>query len=385
MVRRIQNRIVAIGDLHGDFACLLACLRIAHCILPSGKWNPKIKDTTVVVCGDMIDRYRVGHTDLSKEGKTPGEFKYEEEYIVVYLNYLADQCAKLKTGCRVQKLVGNHELMRLSGDARYASPYARRNGCVERWMRGTPMAEELMRHGTKAVTALDGWCFSHASVLPTVVKETRQCKKKAGAGWVCEKRFEATINQQLREFAASRRDSEAPEVPALHSDDGILWDRTYSQNDAHTCGQVSRALELLSAGKSEEDRVTHFVIAHCPQNCRSAGLVSRNGEALSNSDPNRVIYTRDCSSPAITSACGKTVYRIDVAMSRAWNEDVRCLPHVLEVVRGSGEKQWTRVLAATPAFYREILRSGPRSSVSKAKALVRARVNRLVRLFRAQT
>lgn len=378
MVRRIQNRIVAIGDLHGDFACLLACLRIAHCILPSGKWNPKIKDTTVVVCGDMIDRYRVGHTKLSGEKgeeKTPGEFKFEEEYIVVYLNYLADQCAKLKTGCRVQKLVGNHELMRLSGNAEYASPYARRNGCVERWMRGTPMAEELMRHGTKAVTALDGWCFSHASVLPTVVKETRQCKKKGGAGWVCQRQFEATINQQLREFATTRRNLK--EIPALHSDDGILWDRTYSGDDAHTCGQVSRALELLSTGESEENQAEHFVIAHCPQHCRSAGILSKS-EALANSDPNRVIYTKDCSSPAISSACDKKVYRIDVAMSRAWNEDVRCLPHVLEIVRGSGEKQWTRVIAATPAFYQEIQNPGLFGSIANAKNLVRARVNKLV-------
>jgi hypothetical protein len=91
------ERIVAIGDLHGDYDNYIATLEAAGLIDRKGKWSGGT--THLVQTGDIPDR---GPDTLR---------------IIEHIDKLARQ-AKRKGG-RVHSLIGNHEAMNVYGDLRY--------------------------------------------------------------------------------------------------------------------------------------------------------------------------------------------------------------------------------------------------------------------------
>ena len=97
----MYNKIIAIGDLHGDFKIFKKSLLLAGVVDSSGIWIGG--DIYVVQMGDTLDGKRPG-TSMSKEfSKESGEIE-----ITRYILELDSQ-AKLKGG-RVISLIGNHEL-----------------------------------------------------------------------------------------------------------------------------------------------------------------------------------------------------------------------------------------------------------------------------------
>ena len=93
-------RIVAIGDLHGDYEQYLKVLTDAGLISKRGKWTGG--DTHLVQTGDVTDR---GPDSIA---------------IIEHLEALKKQ-ARRKDG-RVHTLIGNHEAMNSYGDLRYVHP-----------------------------------------------------------------------------------------------------------------------------------------------------------------------------------------------------------------------------------------------------------------------
>ena len=91
------GRIVAIGDLHGDYENYLAALRAAGLIDRKGKWVGG--ETHLVQTGDIPDR----GPDTAK--------------IIAHMTRLAQQAER--KGGRVHNLMGNHEAMNVYGDLRY--------------------------------------------------------------------------------------------------------------------------------------------------------------------------------------------------------------------------------------------------------------------------
>jgi len=91
------ERIVAIGDLHGDFDHYLATLQAAGLVDKKGKWTGD--DAHLVQTGDIPDR-----------GPDTGR-------IIEHISKL-DKQARRKGG-RVHNLIGNHEAMNVYGDLRY--------------------------------------------------------------------------------------------------------------------------------------------------------------------------------------------------------------------------------------------------------------------------
>lgn len=92
-------RIVAVGDLHGDFAAWRAIARGAGLVDEAGDWTGG--RTILVQAGDAVDR---GPDSLR---------------IVLDLMRLQREAAQ--AGGRVVALVGNHEAMNMTGDLRYVS------------------------------------------------------------------------------------------------------------------------------------------------------------------------------------------------------------------------------------------------------------------------
>jgi len=93
------ERVIAIGDLHGDYAQYLNVMRSAGLIDKNGKWSGG--KTHLVQTGDITDR----GADSRK--------------IIDHLVKLARQAKK--KGGYVHMLIGNHETMNVVGDLRYVT------------------------------------------------------------------------------------------------------------------------------------------------------------------------------------------------------------------------------------------------------------------------
>ena len=96
----VPARIVAVGDLHGDFSAWLDIARDAKLVDPANHW---IGGKTILVqTGDMVDR---GADSLK---------------IIRHLQQLDGEAKR--AGGRVIVLMGNHEAMQVIGDYRYVTP-----------------------------------------------------------------------------------------------------------------------------------------------------------------------------------------------------------------------------------------------------------------------
>jgi hypothetical protein len=96
---RQPRRIVAVGDLHGDYSAWLDIARAAGLIDPAGHWAAG--KTTLVQLGDIVDR-------------EPDSLK-----IIRSLQQLAAEAPRV--GGFVVVVQGNHEPMNLLGDGRYTT------------------------------------------------------------------------------------------------------------------------------------------------------------------------------------------------------------------------------------------------------------------------
>ncbi len=94
------QRVVAVGDVHGDFDALVRILRAAGVINESLQWSGG--STVLVQTGDVLDRGP------------------KSRQVMDLLMALEKQAPK--SGGRVMALLGNHEVMNLMGDLRYVSP-----------------------------------------------------------------------------------------------------------------------------------------------------------------------------------------------------------------------------------------------------------------------
>jgi len=94
------DRVIAIGDIHGDYDNYIATLRDAGVIDRRGRWAAG--KTHVVQVGDIPDR-------------GPDTLK-----IIKHLQKLEKQATK--AGGHLHVLIGNHEYMNIVGDLRYVHP-----------------------------------------------------------------------------------------------------------------------------------------------------------------------------------------------------------------------------------------------------------------------
>lgn len=94
------ERVVAIGDIHGDFGHYMATLEAAGLVDKRGHWSGG--ETHLVQVGDLPDRGP------------------DTRQIIEHISKLAKQAKR--AGGRVHSLIGNHEVMNVTGDLRYVHP-----------------------------------------------------------------------------------------------------------------------------------------------------------------------------------------------------------------------------------------------------------------------
>jgi hypothetical protein len=198
------GRIVAIGDLHGDFDAARDALRAAGVLGADGHWSGGT--TTLVQTGDVLDR-------------GDGESK-----ILALLDQLATEAPKAKG--QVILLLGNHELMNAAHDFRYVTPGGAHDFDGDREHElgpGGVWARRLAHHNVIAIVG--DTVFSHAGVLPA---------------W-------ADALDRINLDARCWLDAQTAEQPAaLTSEESPVWTRAYG-GDAVDCAVLKDALGKLGA------------------------------------------------------------------------------------------------------------------------------------------
>lgn len=302
------DRLVAIGDIHGDLQKARQSLMAAQVMDENNQWIGG--NTTVVQVGDLLDRGG-------------------EEIKVIYLLEKLKQQAE-KSGGRVVILNGNHEIMNVEGDFTYATPAAMeefkgwaywytvgndmKNLCKglghqrdifegipavlpEAWRArmaalrpGGPISSRfLSTHPT--VVIVGGSVFVHGGLLPTHVYHGLE-----------------RINEEVKDWLLGGKGPRAP--PYLHGRDAVVWLRKYSREKCHGedchCSLLEKALATIPGAK-------RMIVGHTIQTL------------------------------GISGACGNKVIRVDVGMSRG------CINGIPEVLEINGDSE-LRVLTPDTAY-----------------------------------
>ena len=250
-----KRRIIAIGDLHGDWTATLKSLKKAGVINNNMRWIGG--DTIVVQIGDQVD----------KGGR--GEVNNDEHSELKIINFL-DKLHKeaTRTMGAVYSLLGNHEIMNVMGDFTYVSPKGMKGmgGSKKRYNRFRPggdVAKKLAKRNI--IMKIGSWVFVHGGILPKYAK----------------KHSINDINLIMRMYLMGH--VRIGQTSVFHqlflNNDSLLWNRTFS-GDRVNCKVLYSSLQLLDA--------KYMVVGHTPQ---------ENG---------------------INSRCKNRIWRIDSMMSEAF-------------------------------------------------------------------
>jgi hypothetical protein len=268
--RPAVQRLVAIGDVHGDMDALRRVLRAAGLVDDEDRWSGG--ETVVVQTGDLLDR---------------GD---DEQEILDTLERLRRE-ARAAGGALIV-LDGNHEIMNVAGDLRYVTPGgfedfahfeeiseqdarfeelpARARPRMAAFSPGGPYARLLASH--PIAVQVGETVFVHGGLLPQHAQMGLEEINEAARKW------------KLGELRAM--------PPVLRGRSSPVWVRRYSTNRgrAPDCATLETTLEALGAER--------MVVGHTVQ--REAG---------------------------VNSACGGKVWRIDVGMSSHYGGE----PAALEI------------------------------------------------------
>ncbi len=261
------DRIVAVGDLHGDIETTRRALRLGGAIDQSDAWiGGKL---VVVQTGDEIDR---------------GD---DDRKILDLVEKLKDEAKK--AGGELIAMSGNHELMNAAFDFRYVTP-----GGFSAFSDVTPKDADI----TARVASLDatqrgrGAAFAPGGPYAVMLAD-RPIVMKVGDnlfvhGGVLPKHVTYGLDKMNDEVRAwlLGKESRAPQIAV--ADDGPVWSRAYSAAPGkEECAQLDAALSSLGAKR--------MVMGH---------TVQRNG---------------------VTSGCDAKAWRVDVGLSHYYGGPVQVL------------------------------------------------------------
>lgn len=229
-----SERLVAVGDLHGDLTVTRKALRLAGAIDAADRWiGGKL---VVVQTGDEIDR---GDDDRA---------------IVELFDRIADAASAV--GGHVYPLIGNHEAMNVAGDFRYVTrggfaafegtdtshvpgaalarlPVEER-GRLAAFQPGGPLARRLAQRDT--VVVVGDTVFVHGGVTTAIVSY--------GIG---------RLNREVKRWMEG---TGAPPGP-VEDPEGPLWTRRFSDDKAGLdCAGLAAALAAAGAKR--------MVVGHTP-------------------------------------------------------------------------------------------------------------------------
>ena len=367
-----QNRIIVIGDIHGDLDMAITCLIKANCIeniqLPAERtvdnmdeFFNKLKwigaNTYIVQLGDQIDRVRPqnwNRHDITNDEAYKDEGSTLE---ILYLFHYLDQLAREHQG-RVFSIIGNHELMNVEGDFRYVSleefrsfkehlekvyhrkskfPYHSRTlknnqsklskhtkkysnpfdnlpvGYRERLYAFSPtgLCSNIIGANNYSMLQIGEWLFCHGSPVLNIVKKYKiDLINNVVAMYLLG--IEATgdqIEQSYDEIALSK------------SKNNIFWNRKFGEKKYENEEELCKDLDKILKAYNETNNTTNTT------NTTNTNSTSAKYIAVGHTPQ----FFHD---KGINSICDGKVWRCDVGMSKAFginSDDRNRKPQILEI------------------------------------------------------
>ena len=320
------NRIVAIGDLHGDFQAWRAIGQAAGLIDAKGKWVGG--NTTLVQMGDIVDR-------------GPDSLKIIKDLMKL-------QHEAPSQGGKVIVLLGNHEAMMMTGDFRYVHPgefaafvnkdsKARRTKVYEankvviqsayrsrvpemppesirkEWEKTTPLGKIELQLAWRPTGELGKWALANPAVL-------KLGDTLFAHGGISSTFAAMPIDEMNRQAAAALKAQDQTPTAIINNPQGPVWYRG-----------------LISRGDGDD-----ATVAPIPQGAAAALSIDQEIDlALSSFGVKRIVVAHTPSKQGIIEGAGGKLWRIDSANSRHYGGP----PSYLEIV---GDKVTPHKVARPP-------------------------------------
>jgi hypothetical protein len=241
------DRIIAIGDVHGDVHALKGCLSIAGLIDQHDQWTGR--ETTLVQLGDILDR---------------GD---DEKSCIDLLFALQEQARRV--GGNVHVLLGNHELMNTDLDFRYVT-----RGAWSGWGAAVSarLGQALLLLGRPAhqhertLAFLPGGAMAQQLArMPVAIRIGDALFAHGGVRLGHVRYGLERLNGETAAWLAAKGAEKVPKPALLDEDDSPLWLRQYSVPSPKEAAEreLENVLRTLNAQR--------MVVGHTPQVLVAAG------------------------------------------------------------------------------------------------------------------
>ncbi|KAI3791040.1 hypothetical protein L2E82_04587 [Cichorium intybus] len=310
------DRLIAIGDLHGDLLKSKQALRLAGLIDSNDRWSGG--SSTLVQVGDVLDR---GGQELK---------------ILYFLEKLKRQA--VKSGGNVITMNGNHEIMNVDGDFRYVTPSGLDEFtnwadwfCIGNNIKSLCDGLEKPRYLYDGIPSsfprvkqeyVKGFRSRIAALRPQGPIASRFLSKNLTVVVVGESVFVhggvlpdhvvyglERINEEVRDWISGLKGKVNSSL--VRGRNSLVWLRKFSNEVAKDCdcGMLEHVLNTIPGAR-------------------------------------RMIMGHTIQEGGINGACGNRAIRIDVGMSEGC---INGLPEVLEINENSGVRM--RILTANPIYH----------------------------------
>lgn len=308
-------RIIVIGDIHGDFAVSKQIFQKLNLIDNLNKWIAIPKNTVVVQVGDQLDRCRPNIFPCSNPVAT--EDDESDINVLDFFNLIHSQA--IRHGGGVYSLLGNHEIMNVHGDMNYVSAeglktfegYEDKDHPDKKFDDSLDARKYAFKPGseyarllacTRQTSIIVGSnLFVHAGILPSVVNDLKLQTREG---------FDR-MNETIRKWLLGILDSSQVDKD-MFSSKSPFWTRVFGniapnlQDTDPTCGNM--LIPVLNGL-----RINNMIVGHTPQ-----------------------------LSHGINSTCSSKLWRVDIGMSKAFDQydfmkmqgllSKQRSPHVLEII-----------------------------------------------------
>lgn len=262
--------VAAIGDIHGDYCSFLNCLKLIGIIgtnitnktpISQILWNTRTSNVVVVQTGDIMDAVRSGpFSDVSCLSVIK---------VLDLVDHLNNYAERFGYKGRIYTLIGNHELMNLTGNHRYAHAKemhdlgAKNSRDYSRFVEAgkSEFAKKLACRTTGVLLIINDSVFVHGGVSPYFVD---MLTKKMNQ--VIPLKFIALIvNEIIRKFAMYGLESLSNDEKAIFNiitdgSNGLVWYRKIgkSKNSQNVC-------KILNSVLMNDSDLNNIVIGHTVQ------------------------------------------------------------------------------------------------------------------------
>ena len=272
-----KDRIIVIGDIHGDFNVAIKMLTAANLIDDNENWIGG--NTYVVQVGDQLDRCRPqGIYPCNHELGTDND---EASDIRILQLFTKLDIEATKTNGRVISLLGNHELMNVQGHLGYVSymglqefeNYKDPKNPKKKFKSGEDARRYAFQPGkeygeflgcTRLGSVIIGeHLFVHAGILPILIKELE----------MEDKQDLESINFLIRKWLIGNITADNIDKIVNSSKNSMFWTRilgnipTNKTIDDNVCANYLKpVLEILKIGS--------IIIGHTPQSFMKFGGIN---------------------------------------------------------------------------------------------------------------